>query len=498
MINYSCPNCQTLLASPSALAGQYDECPVCRSKNVVPAPKPKHLWWACGGGAGGLVLAACAAVLVWQTSHHVPPPSDQASQSNAEYSSPAPVPSAQVTRLPSEAARDVPTHPKTVGIPVLMPVAATKPAETQSVRTNELVANLATQPASAQNTPERQTHNDKTNPAPAWSIHRPDDRFDSDGFAAGIAVAGDVMSGRTPLSPQQARVARQAVAVPAGLGIATQVRTSAEVDDLLSRVLAHPVGKTRVQATAETSVETNIQKFGATVAQVRPLVGRHFAGIRSAVRSIPKPILQDAMLYTMLIVSDVKADKEDKDRISIQGHVAVDEFGERLGKGFVPLLVTLSKCPHASVADMAKKTLEELQNDTSVTEEVKTQLEELYKPEKVPPGHATTMQGVSTYDGRWEGKSANGILLSLTIASSCVRSYKVDTGGFVAGRLINITVECTDPEHAPAINAEGKLDFENVANALNVKIQFTSPNKAKGTIMVERESSQWIAEKKPK
>ena len=36
MIKYSCPKCRTPLSSPRAMAGQLDECPVCRSKNVVP------------------------------------------------------------------------------------------------------------------------------------------------------------------------------------------------------------------------------------------------------------------------------------------------------------------------------------------------------------------------------------------------------------------------------------------------------------------------------
>ena len=60
MINYSCPNCGTLLASPSSLAGQYDECPVCRSKNVVPFSKSKHLWWVTGVSVALVVgIIAC-------------------------------------------------------------------------------------------------------------------------------------------------------------------------------------------------------------------------------------------------------------------------------------------------------------------------------------------------------------------------------------------------------------------------------------------------------
>ncbi|MEI7766326.1 MAG: tetratricopeptide repeat protein [Phycisphaerae bacterium] len=50
MIDYTCSKCRTPLASPRAMMGQLDECPVCRTKNIVPdapasgAPGRKRSW----------------------------------------------------------------------------------------------------------------------------------------------------------------------------------------------------------------------------------------------------------------------------------------------------------------------------------------------------------------------------------------------------------------------------------------------------------------------
>jgi len=65
MIKYSCPKCGVFLESPSCLAGRHDECPVCKSNNVVPA-KAGHLgWWVCGMLAA-LVLVMGTTAFVWQ------------------------------------------------------------------------------------------------------------------------------------------------------------------------------------------------------------------------------------------------------------------------------------------------------------------------------------------------------------------------------------------------------------------------------------------------
>jgi tetratricopeptide (TPR) repeat protein len=77
MIKYSCPKCHAQLESPSSLGGKYDECPLCRSKNVVLSPRKskRKLWWVCGGLAG-VVLLACAGVLLWQAKKPSPTPNE--------------------------------------------------------------------------------------------------------------------------------------------------------------------------------------------------------------------------------------------------------------------------------------------------------------------------------------------------------------------------------------------------------------------------------------
>jgi len=87
MIKYSCPKCRALLESPTSLAGQYDDCPVCRSKNVVPRrQKSKRALWLALGGAGGVLVLTSAIVLTLQATKRAaapliqgPPQPDQSS-----------------------------------------------------------------------------------------------------------------------------------------------------------------------------------------------------------------------------------------------------------------------------------------------------------------------------------------------------------------------------------------------------------------------------------
>ena len=67
MIRYSCPSCGASLESPTSLAGQFDECPLCMSKNTVPTSpsnrgsrSPSALVWAsCIVGLGILLAVLC-------------------------------------------------------------------------------------------------------------------------------------------------------------------------------------------------------------------------------------------------------------------------------------------------------------------------------------------------------------------------------------------------------------------------------------------------------
>ena len=92
MIVYTCPKCGALLESPSSLAGQHDECPLCRAKNVVPSSgiRSQRFWWACGG-VGGLVLVACAAVLAWPRAEYAPDNGSIARPNSPSGTAPVPV-----------------------------------------------------------------------------------------------------------------------------------------------------------------------------------------------------------------------------------------------------------------------------------------------------------------------------------------------------------------------------------------------------------------------
>ena len=79
MIRYRCAKCRALLESPSSLAGQHEECPLCGTKNVVPhSGEPGPGLWFAFGGLVGLAVLALATVVVWQTTRHSQRPESQA------------------------------------------------------------------------------------------------------------------------------------------------------------------------------------------------------------------------------------------------------------------------------------------------------------------------------------------------------------------------------------------------------------------------------------
>jgi rRNA maturation protein Nop10 len=130
MNTYSCPKCGTVLESPSSLAGQYDECPMCGSKTVVPGPRKftRRFWWALGAVAG-LILVACAAVLVWQSTQQVPAPATKGAQVQAEA---APIPPTPNVQYPTTTLLIEPgvsrLHDKTGNKMVFVPSAIISPA----------------------------------------------------------------------------------------------------------------------------------------------------------------------------------------------------------------------------------------------------------------------------------------------------------------------------------------------------------------------------------
>ena len=64
MVKYTCPKCQAWLESPSSLAGQHDECPLCHAKVLVPRAQPsRRRWLVLGGCTVGLVLAGSIALI---------------------------------------------------------------------------------------------------------------------------------------------------------------------------------------------------------------------------------------------------------------------------------------------------------------------------------------------------------------------------------------------------------------------------------------------------
>ena len=103
MIKYLCPKCRPLLENSSSLVGQYDECPLCQSKNVVPSSgkRTRRWWWACESFAG-LALVACAAVLVWPTTQNVPAQVAKDGRAQAEHTSPSPSASVQASQVVGE------------------------------------------------------------------------------------------------------------------------------------------------------------------------------------------------------------------------------------------------------------------------------------------------------------------------------------------------------------------------------------------------------------
>ena len=71
MIRYTCPNCHALLESPSKMAGQNDECPLCMSTHVVPT-KGNHAWLWLGGILTALIIITSMSLFVWQLAKQKP------------------------------------------------------------------------------------------------------------------------------------------------------------------------------------------------------------------------------------------------------------------------------------------------------------------------------------------------------------------------------------------------------------------------------------------
>ena len=120
-------------------------------------------------------------------------------------------------------------------------------------------------------------------------------------------------------------------------------------------------------------------------------------------------------------------------------------------------------------------------------------------PTTVPTSSAASNDGQPAgraYDGKWEGTSANGVVLTLSVVSGRLRAYEVKTEGFVAGRLLDISTEYTDTAHAPVISAEGKLRLADASNAMNVEVQFSARDQATGTVTINGESSKLSARRK--
>jgi len=63
MIDYSCPKCQAALSSPPAMAGQLDECPRCRNKNIVPKTDRNSPCFPSGSDRGMWAICGIAVIV---------------------------------------------------------------------------------------------------------------------------------------------------------------------------------------------------------------------------------------------------------------------------------------------------------------------------------------------------------------------------------------------------------------------------------------------------
>ena len=127
MIKYTCPKCRSMLESPRSLGGQYDKCPLCGSRNVVPSPtRPVWRWWVFGGCGAGLGIAVCIALALWHAKKETPDGQVKALNSPSHHAREGlvqPAPDGQVTALNSTSGQEAASpQPASGGKPALATV----------------------------------------------------------------------------------------------------------------------------------------------------------------------------------------------------------------------------------------------------------------------------------------------------------------------------------------------------------------------------------------
>lgn len=91
VIRYKCPKCASTLESDSAMAGQKDQCPLCRHVSLVPLPKKtkRRGLWALVGTGGVVIAGVLVFLLLRGVGSGTPPPRSEVSSGHAPTTLPA-------------------------------------------------------------------------------------------------------------------------------------------------------------------------------------------------------------------------------------------------------------------------------------------------------------------------------------------------------------------------------------------------------------------------